>query len=52
MKALYGEHLQLSVSRLERFAQCPFSYFAEYGLNAKVRKVHAISAPDVGTLMH
>lgn len=52
VKALYGEHLQLSVSRLERFAQCPFSYFAEYGLNAKVRKVHAISAPDVGTLMH
>ncbi len=52
VKALYGDELYLSVSRLERFTACPFAYYIEYGLKAKDRTLHEITAPDVGTLMH
>lgn len=49
---LYGKDLNLSVSRLERFAQCPYSYYLEYGLKAKDRKIYKLETPDVGTFLH
>ena len=52
VKALYGDQLYLSVSRLERFTSCPFAYYVQYGLKAKDRVMHEVTAPDVGTLMH
>ena len=54
-KKLYSNssgNLVFSVSKLERYAQCPFAYFIEYGLKAKDRKVYDFSAPDLGTFMH
>lgn len=44
--------LLFSVSRLEKYAQCPFSYFVQYGLKAKDRKIYEFSAPDLGSFMH
>ena len=44
--------LQFSVSKLEKYAQCPFAYFIEYGLKAKDRKLYDFSAPDLGSFMH
>ena len=44
--------LMFSVSKLERYAQCPFAYFIEYGLKAKDRKLYEFSAPDLGSFMH
>ena len=41
-----------SVSRIEKYAQCPFSYYVQYGLKAKDRKVYEFSAPDLGSFMH
>ena len=52
IKGLYGEEMKISVSRLERFSQCPFAYFIQYGMKAKDRVLHEITAPDIGTLMH
>ncbi|AKA70723.1 helicase-exonuclease AddAB subunit AddB [Clostridium scatologenes] len=52
VRKLYGRHLNISVSRLERFVNCPFSYFIQYGLNAKERKVYKLSSPDLGSFMH
>lgn len=49
---LYGNPAYSSVSRLESFASCPFSYFVQYGLRAKERKVYSFSPLDVGTFMH
>ena len=49
---LYGDNLYGSVSRFERFAACPFSFFVEYGLKAKERKVLKVEAPDIGSLLH
>ncbi len=49
---LYGRSMVGSVSRFERFSSCPFSFFIEYGLRARERKVLKIEAPDVGSLLH
>ena len=51
-KALYGKNIFSSVSRLERFAGCPFSFFAEYGLKAEERRLYQLNTPDLGSLFH
>ncbi len=51
IKQLY-EDKNLSISKLERYAQCPFSYFIQYGLKAQERKEFAFSAPDLGSFVH
>jgi len=52
VRKLYGKHMSISVSRLEKFAECPFAYFAQYGLKAKERKVYNLTPPDLGSFMH
>lgn len=52
IRNLYGKKMNISVSRLEKFVECPFSYFVQYGLKAKDRKIYKLNAPDLGTLMH
>ena len=55
IKRLYSNdngRLMFSVSRIEKYAQCPFSYYVQYGLKAKDRKVYEFSAPDLGSFMH
>lgn len=49
---LYGDNKFFSVSRLEKYMECPFSYFINYGLKAKERKKYALTPPDLGTFMH
>ncbi|HSQ87549.1 helicase-exonuclease AddAB subunit AddB [Romboutsia sp.] len=50
IKSLYDTNL--SVSRLEKYAECPFAYFIQYGLKAKERKEYSFTAPDLGTFIH
>ncbi|MDY3361042.1 MAG: helicase-exonuclease AddAB subunit AddB [Clostridium celatum] len=55
IKELYSNEngrLMFSVSRIEKYAQCPFGYYVQYGLKAKDRKVYEFSAPDLGSFMH
>lgn len=51
-KKLYGDNMHINVSRMEKYAQCPFAYYVQYGLNAKERKIFKLSYPDIGTFMH
>ncbi|WP_449539394.1 helicase-exonuclease AddAB subunit AddB [Ferdinandcohnia sp. Marseille-Q9671] len=51
-EALYGDHIQGSVSRMEVFQGCPFSHFASYGLGLRERKVFRLESPDIGDLFH
>lgn len=51
IKELYSSKL-FSVSRLEKYAQCPFAYFVQYGLKAKERKEFEFTPPDFGTFVH
>lgn len=55
IKKLYqleNKKLVFNISRIEKYAQCPFSYYVQYGLKAKDRKVYEFSAPDLGSFMH
>lgn len=49
---LYGSSIYTSISRLEKYAACPFAYYVQYGLKAKERKVFKLEAPDMGTFLH
>ncbi|MDQ7793105.1 MAG: PD-(D/E)XK nuclease family protein [bacterium] len=49
---LYGEPLRASVSRLERFAACPYAHFLSYGLGLQERLRFRLESRDVGTLLH
>src|SRR5690606_27617531 len=44
--------LGTSVSRLERFAACPFQHFARYGLRLEERAVLRLDPARIGTLTH
>lgn len=52
VRKLYGRHMNISVSRLEKYVECPFAYFMQYGLKAKSRKIYNLSSPDLGSFMH
>ncbi len=41
-----------SVSKLELFKKCPFSYFMKYGLKLNERKIFTITSLDTGSFMH
>ncbi|PDO10289.1 MAG: helicase-exonuclease AddAB subunit AddB [Candidatus Reconcilbacillus cellulovorans] len=51
-RELFGNRLTLGVSRLERYAACPFAYFAEYVLRLRPRRLFRLEAPDVGKIFH
>ena len=52
VRALYGESVSMTASRLERIRTCHFSYFMEYGLKARPRTPAAFDAPQIGTFLH
>ncbi len=52
VRALYGDRLSMSASRLERLRQCHFAYFMQYGLKARRRETAALDAPQIGTFLH
>ena len=52
VRALYGDRVTMSASRLERLRSCHFAYFMEYGLRAKPREPAAFDAPQIGTFLH
>ncbi len=49
---LYGQNLSLAVSRLERFAACPFRFFAERGLRLKEREEFTLDIREQGSFQH
>ncbi len=52
IQKLYGNTLTTSISRLERYQSCPFSYFLQYGLNLKEKDELKIQSFDTGSFMH
>ena len=49
---LYDNPLYSSVSKLETFRQCAFSYFIKYGIKAEERRLFQFNAMDLGILFH
>ncbi len=51
-KKLYGEPLTLSVSKLEKYNSCAFSFFMRYGLLAEERLLGGLKSTDTGSILH
>lgn len=52
VKALFGDNLKTSISRLESYARNPYEFFLKYGLRLNERQVLALTPAEKGTLMH
>ena len=52
IKKLYGNKLNTSVSKLEKYKSCPFSYFLQYVLKIKEKEELKVQSFDTGSFMH
>ncbi len=52
LRAYFGDTFHTSVTRLEKQASCPFSYYTSYILGAKERKIMQPAATDAGRFLH
>ena len=51
-RQLYELYRNYSVSLLEQYASCPFSYFVRYGLELKEREEYKVTSMQLGTIFH
>ena len=51
-RALYGQRLENSVSRLETYAACAYHHFLQYGLSLQEREEFGFEAVDMGNIFH
>ncbi len=51
-RALYGDILYNSFSRLDEFGRCPYRHFLDYGLKLAEREEFTFTSPEMGTLFH
>jgi len=52
VKKLYGDTLKTSVSRLENYKKCAFSFYLTYALKLKDEKTFKLENLDTGSFMH
>ena len=52
IQKLYGNTLTTSISKLERYQSCPFSYYLQYGLKIKPQEELKIQTLNTGTFIH
>ena len=51
-KAIYGNEIYNSATRLEQYAACAYAHFLKYGLKLKERVHYELKAVDLGTIAH
>lgn len=52
LQKLYGDTLKTSISRLETYRRCAFSYYIKYGLKLSDKTEFKLESLDTGTFMH
>ena len=52
IEKLYGNRLNTSISRLEKYKSCPFSYYLQYVLKLKEKEELKVQSFDTGSFMH
>lgn len=52
IEKLYGNRLNTSISKLERYRSCPFSYYLQYILKLKDKEELKVQNFDTGSFMH
>ena len=51
-KKLFGEHMGISASRVDKYYKCPFQYFCKFGIKAQPRKTAKLDPASSGTVIH
>lgn len=51
-RRFFGDDMRLSPSRVEKYHQCRFAYFCQYGLQVRPRRAADLDAMEFGTLAH
>ena len=49
---LYGSKMQTSITKLEQYRKCPFSFHLTYGLKLKEQETLELKLVDTGSFMH
>lgn len=49
---LYGKNKKYSITALEKFNKCPFSYYLEKGLRAEPQEIRRVEKSHIGSLIH
>lgn len=49
---LFGKNINLSVTRLERFFDCPYAHFIKYGIKLRDREAFKLKDSDKGNFIH
>lgn len=52
IEKLYGNTLKTSISRLEQYRKCPFSFHLKYGLKIEEEQEYKLNSLDTGSFMH
>lgn len=52
IEKLYGKTLKTSISKLEKYKECPFSFHLKYGLKIKETDEFKLKSIDTGSFMH
>ena len=52
IEKLYGRTLKTSISKLEKYKECPFSFHLKYGLKLKEADEFKLKSIDTGSFMH
>lgn len=47
-----SKKIRADVTRFEKFNECPFKYFAQFGLGLDERVEYKVQAPDIGSILH
>ncbi|MEE0944729.1 MAG: PD-(D/E)XK nuclease family protein [Clostridia bacterium] len=51
-KRLYGENKKFSITALQKYNECPFAYFARYGLYLGDDSEYKVGGSDIGKMVH
>ncbi len=51
-RRLFGNHMTLSATKIDRFYRCKFAYFCQYGMHASPRRAADLGVLEYGTLVH
>lgn len=52
IKKIYGETIRTSISKMEQYKKCPFSFHLKYGLKLKENEEYKLKRIDTGSFMH
>lgn len=50
--SIYGKEINTSISKIEKYAKCPYSFYLQYGLYIKENEKYKVRSLDIGNFNH